>query len=610
MYEAQQALLDAEYNARVEQEQRLIAEAKQRAKEEEERRRQEAERQRLAVEEERRKREEAERAEREAAARRKIEERKRLEKEKRHFAVRTEGQVRVERPPKGTLLQGRLQKEASVRVAVTAGSLLGGAGVEITADFTSLDDAVAAMPALVGAKARAASDGLMSALRLQALAGDGPMSAMEQPEQEHWMAMTAARTAVVALKAGEAAVENFRNNPKAAMHAQPFQVRTEIGVLAPDHPQGPAAVLGRAIALVEEGSSNQAVEDVLADSMQAENEQFYAGLEPLPNALAAAPKALGAALELAHFLARALHDRPAKSSDAPAWFEACASLVRQQLTVLLRGAPADSLAAPAAVLSTALGPANPISVDVAALAEANVSAAERARRAEQERAYQVELAAKLLEEEWPDAAEIRAARLQERESKTPIAERVWALRNVAGTLAMGGPGERSRARQLLEQAVLVKQEFAGAPDHPAALPELVALADVLASDSEWAQDAAGVASLLLRVLGNIASAYAQAGDPVSAALLMEAGLRQYEEAAGVKSAAVRAATRRADQLLEGLSSEQRAGVAAQRGQSKALVAKVAKDLTEQLGAYQEGTAKSRAQDWDERGAAMLSSLAN
>lgn len=33
---------------------------------------------------------------------------------------------------------------------------------------------------------------------------------------------------------------------------------------------------------------------------------------------------------------------------------------------------------------------------------------------------------------------------------------------------MGGPGERARARQLLEQAVLLKQQFAGAPDHPGA----------------------------------------------------------------------------------------------------------------------------------------------
>ena len=118
------------------------------------------------------------------------------------------------------------------------------------------------------------------------------------------------------------------------------------------------------------------------------------------------------------------------------------------------------------------------------------------------------------EEEWPDAKEIKAARRAEEEAKTPVPERCWALRNVAGaagagrlglavgrnrdvvllwqtcktgvwftrlaaafapchpplagTLSMGGPGERARARQLLEQAVLLKQGFAGAKDHPGA----------------------------------------------------------------------------------------------------------------------------------------------
>ena len=49
-------------------------------------------------------------------------------------------------------------------------------------------------------------------------------------------------------------------------------------------------------------------------------------------------------------------------------------------------------------------------------------------------AMQATLAAKLLEEEWPDQAETAAARLAEREAATPVPERVWALRNVASTL--------------------------------------------------------------------------------------------------------------------------------------------------------------------------------
>lgn len=39
------------------------------------------------------------------------------------------------------------------------------------------------------------------------------------------------------------------------------------------------------------------------------------------------------------------------------------------------------------------------------------------------------------EEEWPDAKEIKAARRAEEEAKTPIPERCWALRNVAGARA-------------------------------------------------------------------------------------------------------------------------------------------------------------------------------
>ena len=41
------------------------------------------------------------------------------------------------------------------------------------------------------------------------------------------------------------------------------------------------------------------------------------------------------------------------------------------------------------------------------------------------------------EEEWPDAAETKAARVAEREAKTPVPERCWALRNVAGRSVRG-----------------------------------------------------------------------------------------------------------------------------------------------------------------------------
>lgn len=81
---------------------------------------------------------------------------------------------------------------------------------------------------------------------------------------------------------------------------------------------------------------------------------------------------------------------------------------------------------------------------------------------------QAELAAALIEEEWPDEAEAAAARAQAREAATPVPERVWALRNVGSTLALGGPGERARARQMLEKAALLKADWVGGSRHPGA----------------------------------------------------------------------------------------------------------------------------------------------
>lgn len=79
---------------------------------------------------------------------------------------------------------------------------------------------------------------------------------------------------------------------------------------------------------------------------------------------------------------------------------------------------------------------------------------------------QAELAAQLLEEEWPDEDEVRAARMAVREEATPVPERAWALRNVAATLALGGAGERARARSLLEKALALKEQWLDDLEHP------------------------------------------------------------------------------------------------------------------------------------------------
>lgn len=83
-------------------------------------------------------------------------------------------------------------------------------------------------------------------------------------------------------------------------------------------------------------------------------------------------------------------------------------------------------------------------------------------------ATQAELAEALVQDEWPDEAEAAAARAAAREAATPVPERVWALQNVGSALALQGPRELARARQLLERAVLLKAEWVGKARHPGA----------------------------------------------------------------------------------------------------------------------------------------------
>ena len=112
------------------------------------------------------------------------------------------------------------------------------------------------------------------------------------------------------------------------------------------------------------------------------------------------------------------------------------------------------------------------------------------------------------EEEWPDEADVRSARIAEAQQAAPVPERVWAMRNAAGatiacvchvvrltrlaacvaTLAV--TGARTQAVELLTQAIALKAEWLGSETHPGLLDELCDLHDVLGEPSAVA-DVAG-----------------------------------------------------------------------------------------------------------------------
>ena len=72
--------------------------------------------------------------------------------------------------------------------------------------------------------------------------------------------------------------------------------------------------------------------------------------------------------------------------------------------------------------------------------------------------------------------------------------------------------------------------------------------------------------------------------------------------------AVKAATRRADALLESLSPEGRAAVSAYRGASDAVLAAAVGPLEEVLAARAGGATGSRVAAWEAEGVALLGPL--
>ena len=79
---------------------------------------------------------------------------------------------------------------------------------------------------------------------------------------------------------------------------------------------------------------------------------------------------------------------------------------------------------------------------------------------------QAEIAESLVQFEMPDRAEQAAIKLREIQDSIPVPERVWALRNVGSTSALGGPQGRARARKLLDQAIVLKRDLVGGMQHP------------------------------------------------------------------------------------------------------------------------------------------------
>ncbi|PNH02911.1 hypothetical protein TSOC_011084 [Tetrabaena socialis] len=229
-----------------------------------------------------------------------------------------------------------------------------------------------------------------------------------------------------------------------------------------------------------------------------------------------------------------------------------------------------------------------------------------------------------------------------RGSITPVPERLWASRNVANNLMrFGEPMQVGEAVGMLEEAVSAARQHYGA-DHPAQLPVLLDLVAALAAAAANEAAAAGpeaggqqaqgggaegrppaavrldvATEELMALVTALCDRYQSARDPLSCVLLLEAAgaevgaaLRAAQGRSGAAAArggggaaaALAAAAELAAELMYALKPpEARAVMTARRdGELPRLLRRLARDFTEELGAYAAGKRNRWVDAWNRR----------
>lgn len=168
-----------------------------------------------------------------------------------------------------------------------------------------------------------------------------------------------------------------------------------------------------------------------------------------------------------------IHDRALDFKDS-ALYESITPLLQDLLTVQCQQSKPDTLQCQSTALSYSLADGNPIIEWFESLSRTNMSPSRRQAAQEKQQRLDAIARARILEEQWPDRRQIAAELIKEREEKTPVPERVWAMRNVAKTLLISSSTSESaltKAKNLIEDAIQLQREHFSTPDHPGLLGE-------------------------------------------------------------------------------------------------------------------------------------------
>lgn len=330
------------------------------------------------------------------------------------------------------------------------------------------------------------------------LLGAGPLAILDDAEFAHWQRLLRVQLEASALQTllrlcAETEVMARRSKTGASRSAE-----LQLAFLRDVAPVADSASmrgrLERAVLALHQAQPDACSEVLRA--VAADEQALLTGLDARRRSFFAV------VLTLAHFL-----DRAAGTAGAQ---ELCSRFVQEALVTpagswescfLDRGGSPS--AAALAELSSLLGESHPLTRCVAATLPkpAQVHPAE--------------------EEEWPDEARIRAARVADAQAAAPVPERVWAMRNAAATLAL--TGAREQALALLRTAVEVEAAWVGGSPDPRLLGALCDLHSLLAGSAE----AGPVAERIVVICTAIADARLEAGDAPGAALLLASVAAEY-----------------------------------------------------------------------------------
>lgn len=151
--------------------------------------------------------------------------------------------------------------------------------------------------------------------------------------------------------------------------------------------------------------------------------------------------------------------------------------------------------------------------------------------------------------------------MKEREESTPVREQVWALRNVARTLALGSrPSEMAlnQSVDLMKKALRLQQKFLGSPNHPGMLGPLKDYASIL--DRIDKEVSVFIWEQIIGILIEVSDRYRGQGDLFSAAVCAEVGLLQGEKTLDERHASMKKLVKNSESFFEALNDPEKTRV--------------------------------------------------